>query len=59
MIQRHSAALLTAIKAEKRSKNVPESDKISQTETQTKLFLVLFVLSRGESSLMVGMGRSF
>jgi hypothetical protein len=59
MIRRHSAALLTAVKAEKRSKHVPESDKISQTETQTILLLVLFILTRGESSLMVGMWRSF
>jgi len=59
MIRRHSAALLTAVKAEKRSTYIPESDKVSSTEARTMLFLVLFILSREEFSLMSGMGRSF
>jgi hypothetical protein len=44
MIRRQSAALLTAVKAEQRSKDAPRSDKVSQTEAKTRLFLVLFVL---------------
>jgi len=44
---------------EKRSKYTPGSDKVSQTEAKTILFLILFVLSREEFSLMSGMGRSF
>jgi len=59
MIRRRSAALLTAVKVEKRSKYTPGSDKVSQTEAKTILFLILFVLSREEFSLMSGMGRSF
>jgi len=59
MIRRQSAALLTAVKTEKRSKYSPESDKVSQTEAKTILFLILFVLSREEFSLMSGTGRSF
>ena len=54
MIRRHSAALLTAVKVEKRSIYAPESDKVSQREVQTRLFLVLFVLSREDCSLMSG-----
>jgi hypothetical protein len=37
MIRRQSAALLTAVKTEKRSKYTPESDKVSQTEAKTIL----------------------
>jgi hypothetical protein len=59
MIRRHSAAFLTAVKAEKRSKYAPESDKVSQTQAQTTLFLVLFVLHGEGFSLMSGMGQSF
>ncbi|OLE03778.1 MAG: hypothetical protein AUI36_42900 [Cyanobacteria bacterium 13_1_40CM_2_61_4] len=59
MIRRQSAALLTAVKAEQRSKDAPRSDKVSQTEAKTKLFLVLFVLYREDFSLMSGRGPYF
>jgi hypothetical protein len=59
MIRRHSVALLTAVKAEKRSKYAPESGKVSQTDAQTILFLVILVLHREKFSLRSGMGRNF
>jgi hypothetical protein len=59
MIRRYSAALLTAVQAKKRSKYTPRSDKEPQTEAQTRLFLILFVLSREEGSLVSGMERNF
>jgi len=59
MIRRHSAALLTAVEAKKRSKYAPRSDKVSQTEAQIRLFLILFVLSREECWLVSGMERNF
>ena len=49
-------ALLTAVKAEERSKYAPGSDKVSETEAKTILFLVLFVLCREEFLLISGMG---
>jgi hypothetical protein len=55
MIRRHSAASLTAVEVEKRSKYAPESDKVSQREARRILFLALFVPSREEFSLMSGM----
>ena len=58
MIRRHSTALLTAVKVEKKSKYASESDKVSQREAQTILFLVFFGLSQEGFSLMSGMGRS-
>ena len=59
MIRRHSAALLTAVQANKRSKYSPRSDKVSQTEAQIRLFLILFALSREECLLVSGMERNF
>jgi hypothetical protein len=59
MIRRHNAALLTAVQAKKRSKYTPRSDKVPQTEAQIRLFLVLFVLSREEGSLVSGMEQNF
>jgi hypothetical protein len=59
MIRRHSTALLTAVKAKKMSKDTPRSDKVSQTEAQIRLFLILFVLSREERWLVSGMERNF
>ncbi len=58
MIRRHSTALLSAVKVEKKRKYASESDKVSQREAQTILFLALFVLSQEGFSLMSGMGRS-
>src|SRR5262245_533747 len=58
MIRRHSAALLTAIKAEKRSKHVPESDKISQTETQTILFSPFCSFKRVSPHLWLAWGEA-
>jgi hypothetical protein len=55
----HSAAFLTAVQAKKRSKYTPRSDKVSQTEAQIRPFLVFFVLSREEGSLVSGMERNF
>jgi hypothetical protein len=59
MIQRHNAALLTAVQAKKRSKYTLKSDEVPQTKDQIWLFLILFVLSREEGSLVSGMERNF
>jgi hypothetical protein len=59
MIRRHHAALLTAVQAQQRSTDTPRSDKVPQAETQIGPFLILFVLSREEGSLVSGMERNF
>ena len=59
MIRRHHTALLTAVQAQQRSTDTPRSDKVSQAEAQIQPFLILFVLSREEGSLVSGMERNF
>ena len=59
MIQRHQAALLTAVQAQQRNIYTPISGKVPQAEAQIRLFLILFVLSSEEDSLVSGMERNF
>jgi len=59
MIRRYRVALLTAVKADQRIKYAPKSDKVSQTEAQAGLLLLLLVLYRGDGSFMSGVGAGF
>jgi len=52
MIRRHSAALLMAVKVEKRSKHVPGSDKVSHSKSIQGVFINLLVLLKEDFLLM-------
>jgi hypothetical protein len=56
MILRQSAALLTAVKVEKKSKHVPGYDKVSQNTSSRCNSLYLLVLLRGDFWLMSDVG---
>jgi hypothetical protein len=56
MIRRYSAALLTAVQVEKRSKHVPGSDKVSQSKSIRGVFINLLVLLREDFLLVPGVG---
>jgi hypothetical protein len=56
MIRRHSAALLTAVKVDKRSKHVPGSDKVSQNTSSRCGSVSLLVLLREDFSLVSDVG---
>jgi hypothetical protein len=56
MIRNHRAALLTAVKVEKRSKQVPGSDPWSQRVLFQGVFIYLFVLIREDCWLVPDVG---